>query len=274
MRNLLRLLLKHHFLILFLLIESFSLFLLFSANPYQRVRFYSASHKVSDRISTRVENWRDYISLYADNRKLSEENARLYNQLRTSFSMVNADTSYAGSSLARRKYLYLTARVINNTVNKQYNYITLDKGERSGIGPEMAVISSDGIVGIVKSVTPHYSAVLSVLNRDFIISAKIKKNGYFGPLSWNGNSPERATLVDIPHHVKVSKGDTVITSGYGGVFPEGYLIGTIADFRLKGGNYYEISVELSNDFRKLNYVQVIQNRGKQEMDSLENAVKR
>lgn len=273
MRNLLRLIFKHHFLILFLLIESFSLFLLFSANPYQRVRFYSASHKVSGRISTRVENWRDYISLYSDNRKLSEENARLYNQLRTSFSMVNADTSYAGDSLAPRKYFYFTARVINNTVNKQYNYITLDKGERSGIGPEMAVISSDGIVGIVKTVTPNYAAVLSVLNRDFIISAKIKKNGYFGPLSWNGNAPDRVTLVDIPHHVKVSKGDTVITSGYGGVFPEGYLIGTIADFRLKGGNYYEISVKLSNDFRKLNFVQVIQNRGKQEIDSIENVVR-
>jgi rod shape-determining protein MreC len=273
MRNLLRLIFKHHFLILFLCIESFSLFLLFSANPYQRVRFYRASHKISGRISARAENWRDYISLYSDNRKLSEENARLYNQLRTSFSIVNADTSVSGDSLAPRKYLYYTARVINNTVNKQYNFITLDKGERSGIRPEMAVISSDGIVGIVKSVTPNYAAVLSVLNRDFIISAKIKKNGYFGPLSWNGNSPEKATLVDIPHHVIINKGDTVITSGYGGVFPEGYLIGTVADFRLKGGNYYEISVKLSNDFRKLNFVQVIQNRGRKEIDSIENVVR-
>jgi rod shape-determining protein MreC len=272
MRNLLRFILQHHFLILFLLIESFSLFLLFSANPYQRVRFYGASHKVSGRISTRIENIKDYFALYNENRKLSEENARLYNQLKSSYSIVSADTNFAGDSLSSRKYLYLTARVINNTVNKQFNYITLDKGERSGIGPDMAVISSDGIVGIVKSVTPNYAAVLSVLNRDFIISAKIKKNGYFGPLSWNGNSSERATLVDIPHHVKISKGDTIITSGFGGVFPEGFLIGTIDDFRLKGGNYYEIAVKLSNDFRKLNYVQVIQNFGKMEIDSIEKSV--
>lgn len=272
MRNLLRFIVQHHFLILFLLIESFSLFLLFSANPYQRVKFYSASHKVSGRISNRVENIKDYFSLYRENRKLSEENARLYNHLKSSFRVVGSDTIYAGDSITPRNYLYFTARVINNSVNKQYNYITLDRGSMGGINSEMAVISSDGIVGVVKSVTDNYAAVLSVLNRDFIISAKIKNNGYFGPLSWDGNSTEKVTLVDIPHHVKVSKGDTIVTSGFGGVFPEGFLIGTIDNFRLKGGNYYEISVRLSTDFRKLNYVQVIQNFARQETDSLENLV--
>jgi rod shape-determining protein MreC len=139
-----------------------------------------------------------------------------------------------------------------------------------GIGPDMAVISTDGIVGIVKSVSDNYASVLSLLNRDFTVSAKIKKNGYFGPLSWNGNTAEFATLVDIPHHVKISEGDTIITSGFGGVFPEGLMIGIIDHFRLKGGDYYEIRVRLSNDYRRLNYVQVVQNYAKNEIDSLEN----
>ena len=138
----------------------------------------------------------------------------------------------------------------------------------------MAVISSEGIVGIVKSVSANYASVLSVLNRDFTVSAKIKKNGYFGPLSWNGNSAGNATLTDIPHHVKITRGDTIVTSGFGGIFPEGYMIGIIDDFRLKGGNYYEITVRLSTDFRKLNYVQVIRNYAKTEIDSIENAVNR
>jgi rod shape-determining protein MreC len=269
MRNLLRFIIQHHFLILFLLVESFSLFLLFSANPYQNVFFYSVSHRMSGRISTRIENFKDYFSLHSENRKLTEENARLYNRLKSSYSLATADSAYIGDSLNPRKFLYLSARVINNTVNKQYNYITLDKGSRGGIGPDMAVIGSEGIVGIVKSVSTNYASVLSVLNRDFTVSAKIKRNGYFGPLSWNGNSTESATLVDIPHHVKINKGDTIITSGFGGVFPEGYLIGTISDFRLKGGNYYEINVKISNDFRKLTYVQVIKNYAKQEIDSIE-----
>jgi rod shape-determining protein MreC len=271
MRNLLRFIVQYHFLILFLLIETFSLFLLFSANPYQRVRFYNYSHAISGRMSTRIENIKDYLSLRNENRKLAEENARLYNRLGSSFTRATPDSVYIGDSLHIRTYLYLTARVVNNTVNKQFNYITLDKGRLNGIQPEMAVIGSEGIVGIVKSVSDNYASVLSAVNRDFTVSAKIKKNGYFGPLKWNGNNPEFATLVDIPHHVKIEAGDTVITSGFGGVFPEGYHIGIISDFRLKGGNYYEIKVKFSTDFRKLNYVQVIRNFAKSEMDSLENA---
>jgi rod shape-determining protein MreC len=177
-----------------------------------------------------------------------------------------------GDSLAQRKYMYMTTRVINNTVNKQYNFITLDRGSEGGMKPDMAVVSTDGIVGVVKSVSENYSSVLSVLNRDFNVSAKIKKNGYFGPLSWGGTSAHYATLVDIPHHVKIAEGDTIVTSGFGGVFPEGIMIGIISNFKLKGGNYYEIKVQLSNDFRKLDYVKVIRNYAKSEIDSLENAV--
>jgi rod shape-determining protein MreC len=273
MRNLLRFIVQYHFLILFLLIETFSLFLLFSANPFQRVRFYNYSHAISGRFSTRIENMKDYLSLRSENRKLAEENARLYNRLGSSFTRATPDSVYIGDSLHVRTYLYTTARVVNNTVNKQFNFITVDKGRVDGIRPEMAVIGSEGIVGIVKSVSDNYASVLSALNRDFTISAKIKKNGYFGPLHWNGNNPEYATLVDIPHHVKVESGDTVVTSGFGGVFPEGYHVGIISDYRLKGGNYFEIKVKFSTDFRKLNYVQVIRNFAQHEVDSLENSVR-
>jgi rod shape-determining protein MreC len=242
--------------------------LLFSSNPYQKVAFYNFSHKISGRTALKMSNVRDYLNLHKENRKLAEENSMLYNSLKSSYSV----SGFASDSVANRKYWYLPARVINNSVNKQFNYITLDRGSEAGIEPDMAVINTDGIVGIVKSVSENYSSVLSVLNRDFTVSAKIKKNGYFGPLTWSGSSSYNATLVDIPHHVKISEGDTIITSGFGGVFPEGYLIGTIDNFKLKGGNYYEIRVKLSNDYRKLDFVQVIRNYAKDEIDSLENVV--
>jgi len=272
MKNFLRFFVQHHFLILFLLLETFSLLLLFSTNPYHKVRFYNYSHALSGRWSSKVENILDYFSLRNENQKLAEENASLYNRMGSSFTVAFADSAYMGDSLMPRKFLYLTSKVVNNTVNKQFNYMTLDKGSRGGVEPEMAVIGSEGVVGIVKSVSENYSSVLSLLNRDFRVSAKIESNGYFGPLSWSGENPDFATLIDIPFHVHMSKGDTIVTSGFGGIFPEGYMIGTIADFKLKGGNYYEISVKLSTDFRKLHYVQVIKNFAKTEIDSLENVV--
>jgi rod shape-determining protein MreC len=243
-------------------------------NPYQKVKFYHASHRITGRLSIRIENFTDYLSLYNENRELAEENSRLYNLLRSSFSLQEAEKTFAGDTSLTGQYQYLTARVINNTVNKQFNYITLDRGSKVGIYPDMAVICNKGIVGIVKSVSPNYAAVLSVLNRDFIASGKIKKSGYFGPISWNGKNSSYVTLVDIPHHVEISPGDTVVTSGFGGVFPEGFMIGLVDDARLKGGNYYEIRVKLSTDFRKLNHVQIIYNYARQEIDSLQNAASR
>jgi rod shape-determining protein MreC len=222
-------------------------------------------------MSVRISNIRDYFSLHSENRKLAEENARLFNNLNSSFAALQTDLVYPGDTVSRRLFGYYTARVINNSVNKQFNYLTLDKGLKDGMRPDMAVINTDGIVGITKSVSEDYTSVLSVLNKDLVISAKIKNSGYFGPLSWSGNSTEIVTLVDIPHHVKIAEGDTIITSGYGGIFPEGIMIGTIQDFKLKGGNYFVIKVKLSNDFRKVNYVKVIRNYEKSEIDSLENA---
>ncbi|NJK85384.1 MAG: rod shape-determining protein MreC [Bacteroidales bacterium] len=151
---------------------------------------------------------------------------------------------------ANKKYVFIHARVINNSTDKQYNYITLNRGNKDGIEKEMAVVCSDGIVGVVKEVSENFSSVISLLNLNIKINAKIKKSGYFGPLQWTGTGYRKAVLSDIPHHVKITLGDTIVTSGFSAMIPEGYMIGVISDFKLKGGNYYEIEVDLSTDFKK------------------------
>ncbi len=272
MRKLLRFIIQYHFIILFLIIESLSLLLLFRTNSYQKFAFYKVSHRITNRLSSRISNLGDYFSLYQENRKLIEENTKLYNQLAglhpEAASRIN-DQSVNGLSPT---YRYISARVINNTVNNQYNYITINKGSRDQIEPDMAVICNEGIVGYTKAVSKNFTVILPALNLDFIISGKIKKNGYYGPVSWSGVNTNYLTLVDIPHHVSVNQGDTVITSGFGGTFPEGYLIGTVENFRLKGGNYYEINLRMSTDFRKIDNVEVIKYIDRQELDSLQNSV--
>ena len=269
MRNLFRFIIQFQFIILFFLIESLSLFLLFNSNPYQKFVFYKTSHSVFNRITSKVANLKDYLSLFKENSKLVEENTKLYNELASTYLPVTSDTSLQKAS-ENVTYHYIPATVINNSIHNQYNYITIDKGSRDSIGPEMAVIGSEGVVGITKSVSRNFTVILPALNRDFIVSGKIKKNGYYGPVSWNGNNSEILTLVDIPFHVSISVGDTVVTSGYGGIFPEGYLIGVIDNFQLKGGNYYEINVRIATDFRNLNHVEVIKNLARNEIDSLQN----
>jgi rod shape-determining protein MreC len=249
--------------------EIFSISLLFTTSAYHEARFYQAGQKIRKNLAFKIENWLDYFSLYKENKKLAEENNRLYNLLKSSYKVSYIDSAFRGDTVNPRQYRYISAKVINNSTNKKYNYITLDKGKKHGIEPDMAVICGDGIVGIIKTVSDNFSVAFSLLNPRFNVSAKIKSSGYFGPLSWKGTSARKAILEDIPHHVIITKGDTVLTSGYGSIFPENLMIGVISDYRLKGGNYYEINIDLSVDFQRLNQVQVIRNEFRDEILNLE-----
>lgn len=271
MRNLLRFIIQYQFVILFILIESFSLFLLFNSNQYQKFVFYKASGSITRGISGRLDNLRDYFSLSHDNRELFEENTRLHNQI-AGLTAFRADTVRIDTGEVL--YHYIPANVINISVNDQYNYITINKGSADSIDVDMAVVSAEGIVGYTVEVSENFSIVMPALNRDFMVSGKIKKNGYYGPVVWDGINTSVLTLSDIPYHVEVASGDSIITSGFGRTFPEGITIGTIDDFRLKGGNYYEISVRMASDFRKLNYVHVVKCFARKEIDSLQNLVER
>ena len=111
---------------------------------------------------------------------------------------------------------------------------------------------------------------MSLLNLDLRISSKIKKNGYFGSLNWDGKGYQTAILNEIPLHADIQVGDTIITSGFSSIFPEGIIIGFISDFEDKSGSFYEIEVKLSTDFKTLGNVNVIGNLLQIEKLELEN----
>jgi rod shape-determining protein MreC len=269
MRNLLRFIFQYRVLILFIVFEIFSFVLIIATGSYQEARFYLAGQRLKHSFSSKIENSRDYLSLYKENRRLAEENTRLYNLLKSSYKISYIDSSFIGDTVNDRQYRYISARVINNSVNKKYNYLTLDKGSNHGIEPEMAVVCDEGIVGMVKTVSDNFCVVLSLLNPRFGVSAKIKNSGFYGPLSWKETSADKAIMEDIPHHARINEGDTILTSGYGSIFPEDCMIGVISKYKLKGGNYYEITVKLATDFQRLNQVQVIRNEFQTETITLE-----
>ena len=271
MRNLIQFILKYYFFILFVLLEVSAVSLVVQHNKYHKAYFMNFKHAFEGNLSERFLNLKDYLNLRKENKRLVEENNKLYNRLTKYKSLSSENPNITEDSLYMQQYTYIPAKVINNSINKQYNYITLNKGSKQGIKEEMAVVSADGVVGVVKKVSDNFSSVISVLNRQFYINAKIKENGYFGPLSWNGKNYRQVILSQIPHHVKVEIGDTIVTSGYSAIYPEGILIGVVSNYEMKGGNFYEITVDLSTDFKNLSQVQVINNFKKEEQKTLENS---
>ncbi len=167
-------------------------------------------------------------------------------------------------------YNYTGAKVINNSVQKVNNYLTIDKGSRHGIRPERGVIGSNGIVGVVKEVSPNFATVISVLHKSMHVSSKLKYNNHKGSLKWGVEDPRYATLEGIPKHVRVGIGDTVLTSGFSTFFPSGVLVGVVADVNTLPQNYFhEIKVKLSTDFNALEFVYVVDYIYKSEQKALE-----
>lgn len=259
MKSLLVFLLRIHFLILFILIEVFSIILLVNNNSFQQSAMVNLSRQISGRYYSRTANLKQYFSLAEQNRKLAEENTRLMSILESKYRIEKEDVIAVYDSIYNQQYTYSPAQIINNSINNRHNYLTLNKGYMQGVKPEMAVVSQDGVVGIVKGVSENFSTVISMLNLDFKVSAKVKKNGYFGSLSWDGVNYRKVILKEIPLHADIQIGDTVITSGFSSIYPEGIMIGTIDGFEEKAGSFYEIEVTLSVDFRRLNHVYVVGN---------------
>lgn len=247
MRSLFRYLLRNYAVVLFILLETLALAMVFNYNSFQKARYLNSANQISGTVYSLFNSVSGYFGLMRDNQELADENARLRMQLEN-IKLQTTD----GDSLINLEFpvdstlRFTTARVINNSVNSAFNYITLNKGSNHGIKPDQGIISAGGVVGVVGQVSDSYSMGLSVLNGRWSISAKLKESGYYGSLHWPGDDYRYALLSEIPLHVDFAQGDTVVTSGYSAVFPEGILIGTISGFtRPDGENYYSIDVHLS-----------------------------
>jgi rod shape-determining protein MreC len=271
MRNLLRFFIKHHFFILFLFLEIIAFSLLIKNNSFQNASLYKLKYAIVGRISEKYSDFSKYLSLREQNDILLKENAKLYNELESSYYSIRNESFK--DSLRIPHFKFYPAKVINNSVNKQYNYITLDKGSLQGIKPEMGVIGPDGLVGKVKSVTKHFSSVIPIINREIKMSARIKNSNFFGPIEWQGYNYRKVILKEIPLHAIINIGDTIETSGVTITFPAGIMIGTVTGYDIEKGVNYHIKVNLSTDFKKLTDVMVIENLLKDEQQALEDLTK-
>lgn len=261
---------KNSFVFLFLFLQFIAFVLLVKNNNYQNSKFFNSSNFLIGNLYASVNNINDYFNLKEVNTQLAEENAKLKAQSISSFTKIFGSTVEVNDTVYLQKYQYISARVINNSTNKRANYLTLDKGALNGIKADMGVISPNGVIGIVKNVSENFCSVISVLHEKNKVSAKIKNSEYFGSLTWELGDYRSAKLMHIPNHVKLHVGDTIVTSGYSSVYPEGILIGTIDEFELpEGNNFYEIKVKFTVDYQRLSHVFIVKYKQKEEQKKLE-----
>ena len=268
MYNLLRFIKINHFLLLFILIEGFSVFLLLQNNSYQANRAIKFSTQYTSFIHNYTASFSDYVALKETNNYLIEENAKLH-------SLLQNEISFVDSTLIRiKKYHYYPAKIINNSVSKRNNFITLNKGSKHGIKEGMGVITNQGVVGVIHSVSTHYAIAISLLHRKSAIGIQLKKNNHNGILKWKGFDYKSATISDFPNHITIIIGDTITTNSHSVIFPEGVSIGAVKNIKKnKDDGFLEVSINLFEDFNQLNYVYIIHSDEAGEQLSLEQEIK-
>ena len=262
MRNLIDFLAKYCHWFLFVILEVISLVLLFRFNNYQGSVWFTSANCVSGKVLEAQSEVRSYFKLAALNEQLTQRNVYLEQQLRAVSEKLYdkehpADTTVA-KGLEIKGLRVVPAKVVDNTIDRADNFITIDKGSADGVRPDMGVVCGTGVVGIVYLVSQHYSVVIPVLNVKSNISCKIQNRGYFGYLRWKGGASEYAYLEEVPRHAHFKLGDNVVTSGYSAVFPPGVLVGKILHvFNSSDGLSYRVMLKVSTDFGKLRDVCVI-----------------
>ena len=247
--------------------------LLFSRNPYQHHVYLSSANSIASAVYKTTNNVTSYFSLRDINEDLQHSDLeleiyKLKEVIRGYQQQIYADTMTVDSALTR--YQFLIAHVINNSINHSHNYITIEKGRLDGVEPEMGVMDQNGIVGIVNVVGDHTARLISVLNPYLRLSCKVKGEDQVGSLVWDGRDPGEAILEELPKHAKFVKGDTIVTSGYSSVFPEGVPVGTIlSGSRDREDNFYTLRIKLFTDFSTLSTVRVIRDKMKDELKTVE-----
>jgi rod shape-determining protein MreC len=267
-RSLLDFIVRHSYVFLFILLETLSLVLLFGFNDRQNEAFMTSANVMSGTLLEWRTGVEQYFGLRKENAGLMEENARLRSML---YELT--DSQYVETERALSSEGVIVARVIDNSVRKDDNYITIDKGKRDGIAPGMGVYSSDGVVGSVMVAGNRYSIIMPVLNGNTSISCKIKGSESFGFLEWQGGDPYIAQVKDMPYHSAVRKGDTIVTTGFSSVFPEGIPVGAVTNVERSSNGYtLKISTRLAVDMSDLRWVYVHLRTADAEIDGLYNQI--
>ena len=260
---------RYNYVFVFLLLEIFSIVFITQNSNCQGSKIVQAGNAVAGRCYGTMSLIRDYFGLRKENERLAAENAELRARLESSYISYNLREFVHEDTVYKQRYSYTEARVVKNSWNQTNNYIMINKGRLQGVHLDQAVISPQGIVGVVVNTTDNFATVMPVLHSNSRNSVRINRINTNGSLLWRGGDFRFATLVDIPTTHTLKTNDTIVTSGMANDFPEGVMVGFVDKVMTeRGSGFYTIKVRLATEFNKLDHVYIIDNRFKAEQDSL------
>lgn len=267
--RLLSVLKKYDYIEVFILLVIVSLVLMSRTSYYQSSKIVAWTNNIAGNWYQGINSIGGYFGLKGENDRLAAENAQLRAQLASSYLSYNDSVFVVNDTTYRQRYSYTEARVIKNSWSQQNNYIMINKGSAHGIEPDMAVISPEGIVGVVMSVSTNFSTIMPVLHSDSRNSVKVRRTGISGSLVWDGLDYRYAQIIDVPTTHMFEADDTIITSGLANDFPEGIPVGYVKDAEnLSGSGFYRVRIRLATDFNKLDHVYIINNHFREEQEKL------
>ncbi len=274
MQQIINFFIKNSTKLLFLLLLATSLLLTIQTHSFHRSRVLGSANAFTGYVYEKINNTKIYFNLRQQNDELAFENAELKKILYNSINPTDSVEINDSKPIINPEFEVILGKVIRNSFKSKENYLTIKGGTKNGIHPDMGVINSRGVLGIVEIAANNYATVQSILNVKSQINAKIKGSNHFGTLNWDGKNTGYVQLIDIPRLAELHKGDTIVTGGKSIIFPENIPIGAIDKvFVDKSSNYYTISVRLFNDMTNLGYVYIIKNNDIEEINHLEEATK-
>lgn len=261
MKNLILFFQKIRFILFFFILQIMAFAMIRNGKGYQKTALVSSANNISGWFYEKDRAIKDYFALEQINQALIRENIRLRHQTLKNFQRVNAHAVWVNDTLYKLQYQYIPGTVIKNMTSSRFNILTLNVGAEDGIKREMGVISTNGIIGFVKDVSRNFCTVIPVMNEQFRITAKSKKEDLFGTVVWRGeDSFNKATVEKVPNYIDLKKGDTMVTTTYEGIFPKGLPIGIVKSITEEpGSNYKTVKLDMTTDFHNLNKVYIIKN---------------
>lgn len=254
--------------LVFILLETAAVWLISRNSVIQRSDILRSVSAVTNTFSSGAGNVGRYFSLGKINRRLSEENVALRRE-NDRLQAALSDLAVPDSLLTESPLFdYIPALVVSNSTDRLHNILIINKGKRDGIAEDMGVVTDRGIIGYILSAGEKYSKVSSILDIDNMASGTLTGSNTFGVIQWDGKSPRKIILHDIPVHTSFTYGDTVVSSGYSLIYPPGIPVGTVSGQMLRDGVNYDLTIDLFEEFSRLRQVYVVSRRDIQELNDL------